>query len=77
MVVGGEIPGRGNGAKAQSQESTGSGWDSGCMCIGEPGQVGMVQVVGGWKVKPGVWSIVSVLGEASRGCVCARARTRV
>lgn len=41
MMVGGEIPSRGNGAKEQSK-ACGVGWDSWCMWVGEPGkQVGV------------------------------------
>lgn len=64
MVVGGEIPGRGNGAKAQSQETTGSGWESGCMCVGEPGKVGRGQVVGAWSMEYSLfWEKLGVGGR--------------
>lgn len=67
MVVGGEIPSRGNGAKAHSQESTGGGWNSGHVWVDEPRKIGGGQVVGAWKVR--LWSldfIASALREAFR-----------
>lgn len=63
MVVGGGIPGRGNGTKAQSQESKGVWMEFWGVWVDEPGKVGVGQVVGLGKSDYGVWILFCLLWE--------------